>query len=80
MDKDGAVLDEYSFTDQTHNVISSESEKLEESQVVDTCCAGDTFVGGYLYGYLTNKSHEESMRVGHKVAAKIVQRIGCYFE
>jgi sugar/nucleoside kinase (ribokinase family) len=79
-DKNGAILDDYSFSDNQHNVIEVDSEKVEEKDVIDTCCAGDTFVGGFLYGYLDDKSLKDSVIIGHKTAAKVIQKIGCYFE
>jgi len=80
MDKNGSICDEYTFENSQHNLFTAPSQKVEDSAVVDTCCAGDTFVGGFLFGYLNEKSIEESMAQGHMTASKIIQKIGCYFE
>mmetsp|Transcript_12560 Transcript_12560/g.14385 ORF Transcript_12560/g.14385 Transcript_12560/m.14385 type:complete len:94 (+) Transcript_12560:202-483(+) len=37
MDKNGAILDEYSFVEDKHNIIQVPSILIEESLVVDTC-------------------------------------------
>ncbi|CAI2373723.1 unnamed protein product [Moneuplotes crassus] len=80
MDKEGALLDEYDFEKDTHLQVFEESELLTKEQVVDTCCAGDTFIGGFFYGHLNGQSYKDSIRHGHKVAAKVIQKMGCYFE
>ena len=80
MDKHGAILDNYSFKDDTHEIVTVPSQILEDSQVVDTCCAGDTFVGGFLAGHLNGKDFKESIELGHKMASIVIQRIGWYFE
>lgn len=42
-------------------------------KAVDTTGAGDMYVGGYLYGYLTDCDIEECMEIGTQVAAQGVQ-------
>ena len=80
MDKQGAILDIYKFDSDTHDIILVPSEQLEENQVVDTCWAGDTFVGGFLSGYLNGKEMRDWVIDGHKIAAKVIQNIGWVFE
>ena len=71
MDKDGSILDKYSFETNIHEIINVPSVKLEDNEVVDTWCAGDTFVGGFLAGFLSGKDLESSVKDGHKIAAKV---------
>ena len=80
MDKDGAILDNYSFVTEIHEIVKVPSIKLEEHEVVDACCAGDSFVGGFLSGYINGKDYESSMKDGHEIAAKVIQKVGCFFE
>ena len=80
MDKNGAILDKYSFETDAHEIINVPSVKLEDHEVIDTWYAGDAFVGGFLAGYISGKDLESSVNDGHKIAAKVIQKIGCYFE
>jgi len=53
--------------------------KLEPSQIVDTNGAGDSFVGGFLAGFIQGKSIEECIRAAHYVASECVRRSGATF-
>lgn len=44
--------------------------------VVDTTGAGDLFASGFLHGFLTHKSLEESLRFGNLIASEVIQNIG----
>ena len=48
--------------------------------VVDTNGAGDCFVGGFLAGLAQSLSLQECATMGHALAAKIITRIGIYFD
>ena len=80
MDKNGAILDSFSPSTRVHKIIKVPSIKLDDHEVVDTSCAGDSFVGGFLAGYLNGKDFESSIKDGHCLAAKVIQSIGCSFE
>ena len=80
MDKNGAILDNYSFITGIHEIIIVPSVKIEDHEVVDESCAGDTFVGGFLSGYLSGKDLKSSVKDGHELASKVIQNIGWVFE
>ena len=44
--------------------------------IIDTTGAGDSFAAGFLYGFCQNKTLEESAKIGHDLASKIIQTIG----
>ncbi|PSV28575.1 sugar kinase [Photobacterium sp. GB-72] len=46
------------------------------SNVIDTCAAGDSFAAGYLAGRVTGKSHQDSAKLGHALAAIVIQHSG----
>ena len=43
---------------------------------VDTTAAGDSFAGGFHYGYLANKDTPQCGRIGAALAAETVQVFG----
>ncbi len=45
-------------------------------RVTDTTGAGDLFAAGFLYGYIRQRPHEESARLGALMAGHIIQQIG----
>ena len=59
---------------QGQSVIECDSQK--NLNIVDLTGAGDLFAAGFFNGYLNNKSIEESLINGTKMASKIIQKIG----
>ena len=59
---------------QGQSVIECDSQK--NLKIVDLTGAGDLFAAGFFNGYLNNKSIEESLINGTKMASKIIQKIG----
>jgi len=53
---------------------------IPDDKIVDTNGAGDAFVGGFLGAYVTGKSLNESIEVGHKLGAMCVQQVGPQFQ
>jgi sugar/nucleoside kinase (ribokinase family) len=49
---------------------------LKVSKVLDTTGAGDAYSAGFISGYLKTKNVETSMRLGAKLGAHMVQKIG----
>ena len=45
-------------------------------EVVDTTGAGDLFAAGFLFGYTSRKSLEQSLRLGAIAAAEVIQHYG----
>lgn len=43
---------------------------------IDTTGAGDLFASGFLHGFLTDKSFEESLRYGTFIASEVIQTVG----
>ncbi|ALC41228.1 Ady43A [Drosophila busckii] len=46
-------------------------------QLVDATGAGDSFVAGFLHGWLEKRSLGECVRLASDVAAKVVSQVGC---
>ncbi|MDR1723941.1 MAG: adenosine kinase [Tannerella sp.] len=46
------------------------------SNVVDTTGAGDNFAAGFLYGYSTNASLEQSAKIGTLLSANVIETVG----
>ena len=44
--------------------------------IVDTTGAGDLFASGFLHGFLTNKTLEESLCYGSFIASEVIQTVG----
>ena len=42
----------------------------------DLTGAGDLFAGGFLHGYVNNKSIKESLEIGTEMSSKVIQVIG----
>ena len=45
-------------------------------QIKDLTGAGDLFAGGFLHGYINNKTIKESLEIGTEMSSKIIQIIG----
>ena len=45
-------------------------------QIKDLTGAGDLFAGGFLHGFLNNKSVKESLEIGTEMSSKVIQIIG----
>jgi adenosine kinase len=58
-------------------VSSHKPLRVEPSQIVDLNGAGDSFVGGFLAGYVQGKSIEQSIQGGHYAASEVIRRSGC---
>eukprot|EP00667_Euglena_gracilis_P017822 EG_transcript_18833 len=52
---------------------------LEESKIVDTNGAGDSFVGGFLAYLAKGKDIDSCIRAGHYAAGVVIQHSGCTF-
>lgn len=59
-------------TDKT--TVSVDAVRVE--RVVDTTAAGDSFAAGYLCARLCNRGVEEAARLGHGLAARVIQHAG----
>jgi adenosine kinase len=59
-----------------HLVLVNPVAKLEAEQIFDTNGAGDMFAGGFLGAYVSGKSVDESIEVGHTLGAMCVQQVG----
>ena len=56
-----------------------EVEKIENDLIVDTCGAGDAFVGGFLSQFYQDEEIETCVIAGIYLSREIVQRSGCKF-
>ena len=45
-------------------------------QIKDLTGAGDLFAGGFLHGYINNKSTKESLETGTDMSSRVIQIIG----
>ena len=45
-------------------------------KIKDLTGAGDLFAGGFLHGYINNKTIKESLEIGTEMSSKIIQVIG----
>ena len=60
--------------------LKEEVNTFESKKVVDTCGAGDSFLGGFVSGLMKNISVLKSVEIGNKVAWKKVQNKGAQVE
>ena len=63
------------------SVAIKDSEVIECSakkdlKIKDLTGAGDLFAGGFLHGFINNKSIKESLEAGTKMSSKIIQILG----
>jgi len=45
-------------------------------KIKDLTGAGDLFAGGFLHGYVNNKSIKDSLEIGTEMSSKVIQIIG----
>jgi adenosine kinase len=71
---------------QDETIVVKQDKSIEKfavepvENIVDTNGAGDCFVGGFLAGLHEDKPLPECVNMGHALAAKIISRMGVYFE
>ena len=53
-----------------------ECSAKKDLKIKDLTGAGDLFAGGFLHGYINNKSLKESLNIGTDMSSKIIQIIG----
>ena len=62
--------------------VAINKNKIEECsaknnlKIKDLTGAGDLFAGGFLHGYINNKTTKESLEIGTEMSSKIIQIIG----
>ncbi|KIY69534.1 adenosine kinase [Cylindrobasidium torrendii FP15055 ss-10] len=54
--------------------------KLAENEIVDTNAAGDGFAGGFLGAFVLDKSLDECIAVGQKMATMVIQQVGAQYQ
>ena len=54
----------------------TECNAIKNLKVKDLTGAGDLFAAGFLHGFINNKSIQESLEIGTKMSAKVIQIIG----
>ena len=54
----------------------TECSAKKNLQIKDLTGAGDLFAGGFLHGYINNKSIKESLEIGTDMSSKVIQIIG----
>ena len=53
-----------------------ECSAKDNLKIKDLTGAGDLFAGGFLHGYINNKSNKESLEIGTEMSSKVIQIIG----
>ena len=53
-----------------------ECSAKEDLKIKDLTGAGDLFAGGFLHGFINNKSTKESLEIGTEMSSKVIQIIG----
>ena len=54
----------------------TECNAIKNLKIKDLTGAGDLFAAGFLHGFINNKSIQESLEIGTKMSAKVIQIIG----
>ena len=54
----------------------TECNAIKNLKIKDLTGAGDLFAAGFLHGFINNKSIKESLEIGTKMSAKVIQIIG----
>lgn len=58
-------------------VESIEVPSVNEQDIIDTTGAGDSFVAGFIYALMEEKSTKECVELGCEISAKVIKVIGC---
>ena len=59
-----------------YEVLTCSCIKLNPDEVVDTTGAGDSYIGGFLVGYVSGLSLDECMKIGTLVATNVIKNEG----
>ncbi|XP_056632462.1 adenosine kinase-like [Diorhabda sublineata] len=62
-----------------NKILTFSVPKLEKNKIVDTNCAGDAFVGGFLSQYIQDHDVEACVKCGIWAASEIIQKDGCTY-
>ena len=54
----------------------TECNAIKNLKIKDLTGAGDLFAAGFLHGFINNKSIQDSLEIGTKMSAKVIQIIG----
>ena len=54
----------------------TECSAKKNLKIKDLTGAGDLFAGGFLHGFINNKSIKESLEIGTELSSKVIQIIG----
>ncbi|WP_440053141.1 sugar kinase [Pseudoalteromonas sp. T1lg65] len=68
------------FNNQGKQQLSVASLKLEESQIIDTCAAGDAFAAGFLLGLFNHQSLRSCALFAHQIAATVISQHGALID
>jgi len=59
-----------------YEILTCSCIQLNPDEVVDTTGAGDSYIGGFLVGYVTGLSLDECMKIGTLVATNVIMKEG----
>lgn len=59
-----------------YEILTCSCVKLDQNEVIDTTGAGDSYIGGFLVGYITGLSLVECMKVGTLIATNVIKKEG----
>ena len=61
-------------------ILKSFPSKIPNNEIVDTNGAGDSFLAGFIAGYMQGKRLEECCKMGNLASEVILKNIGCTFD